>query len=475
MKFIKLDLLTLLISLFLFASCENTSTIGLEIDPSIAIDGGLVDTITIKSRTILEDADQTHFATRFPLGYLKDPIFGTTESSLAMTVALPFAEFSFGTAPVVDSAVLVLNYGTEFYGDSTATYSIDVHQLNVNLAREPSFLSSRTYPYAPALLANKTGKLYPNTRYKVTDVVAGKADTARIVTPQIRIPLNRTFIQSYLAGASTNDLKSDAEFKRYFKGLHLQINKAGSTGIGGIAFFNLRAAGSGITVYYKKDNATTSGVRDTISTNFPITASTYSPIAASIKHDYTGTPVATQLDNPTVQYPITYLQPLAGVRNRISFPYLDKFATEMGKIVINKAELVVELSTGTDIQPFNGAPRLALYRYDIAERRQNVPDNDTPTQTGSGGDRRALGPAVFGGYFNLVTKQYIFVITSYMQDLIDKKTKDYGTFLAALPGAEFEVYPSFSAAGRSVIGSFKKSPSAGDNVIKLNIYYTKIN
>ena len=54
MKFIKLDLLTLLISLFLFASCESTSTIGLEVDPSAAVQGNLIDTLTINSRTQLE-------------------------------------------------------------------------------------------------------------------------------------------------------------------------------------------------------------------------------------------------------------------------------------------------------------------------------------------------------------------------------------------------------------------------------------
>ena len=139
MKFIRLDLLTLLISLFLFASCESTSTIGLEIDPNSAIQGALIDTATIFSRTVQEDIASTNSAIRHPMGFLKDPIFGTTEASLAMTVNLPYSAYNFGTTPQIDSAILVMNYGGQFYGDSTATYSIDVHQLNLNLSRKSTF------------------------------------------------------------------------------------------------------------------------------------------------------------------------------------------------------------------------------------------------------------------------------------------------------------------------------------------------
>ncbi|MFD0940116.1 DUF4270 domain-containing protein [Pedobacter boryungensis] len=471
MKFSKLDLLTLLISLFLFASCENTSTIGLEVDPSSAIQGSLVDSITITSRTIKEDEISTVSAVRHPLGYMKDPLFGTTESSLAMAVNLPNDAYDFGTTPVIDSAILVLNYGSEFYGDSTLTYSIDVHPLNINISKESSFLSNRNWTYNNQLIGNKTGKLYPTTKYKVNDIVVGKADTLKTVTPQIRIPLDKTFIQNNIANLSSASLKTNSDFNGAFNGLHVQINKTNSTGNGGIAFFDFAGTTSALVLYYKKQNATTTTLKDTVSINFPIVNPV---VAATIKHDYSGTPVANQLAAPTVQQPVTYLQPLVGLRNKITFPYLSKFAANIGKIVINKAELVIDVSTGTDVLPYGAAPRLSLYRYDIAEQRQNVPDNNAATQYTSG-DPRSLDPRIFGGYYNSVTKQYVFVVTSYIQDLLDGKTTDYGTFLATTPTNEYQIYPSISTAARSVIGSFKKSPVAGDNLMKLNIYYTKIN
>jgi len=473
MKFIKLDLLTLLISLFLFASCENTSTIGLEVDPTIAVQGSLVDTITVSSRTIKDDPASTIGLARHPLGYLGDPLFGTTEASLAMSVNLPEDAYNFGTAAVLDSAVLVLNYGGEFYGDSTSNYSIDVHQLNADLSQQTSFLQTREYPYN-TLLGNKNGKVYPRKTYKVTEIVTGAADTLRTVTPQVRIKLNTAFIQNNIVALPATTLKYNDYFNAAFKGLHVQINKPASSGTGGLMFFEFNGGTSGLVLYYKKQNETTTTARDTVQVRFPILA-TSNPIAATVKHDYTGTAIATQLAaDPKQQFAVTYLQPLSGLRNKIAFPYLSKFKADIGKIVINKAELVVDLSNGTDVIPFNAAPRLSLYRYDIAEQRAQVPDNDAASQA-SAGDPRAQSPAVFGGYFDSIRKRYVFVVTSYVQDLLDNKTKDYGTFLAPTPLTEYEIFPSVATAARSVIGSFKKTPAAGDNLLKLNVYYTKIN
>jgi len=470
MKFIKLDLLTLLISLFLFASCEKTATIGLEIDPNSAVQGALVDTLTITSRTVLDENVSTTSLTRHPLGYFKDPIFGTTESSLALAVTLPYDAYSFGTNAQLDSAVLVLSYGGEFYGDSTSNYNVEVRQLSSNLFDAPSFNNNATFPANSLLLGSKTGRVYPTTGLRVSDVISG-TDTLKTVKAQMRIKLDNSFIQNNVLGLSAASLYGNNSFGNSFKGLQVQVNKANSTGNGGLMFFDFAGDNSGLMLYYRKQNITTTTATDTLSVNFPInTTAAFNKVAASIKHDYTGTPVATQLSNPNQQYAVTYLQPLVGLRNKISFPYLGKFYGEVGNIVINKAELVIDLSTGSDTQPLFAAPRLSLYRYDIAEKRQNVPDNNF------GFDIRAIqDPVVFGGYFNAAKKQYIFVVTSYIQDLMTGKLKDYGTYLAPTPSNEYLLTPSLSSGARAVIGSFKKNPSAGDNIMKLNVYYTKIN
>ena len=462
MKFIKIDLLTLLISLFLFASCENISTIGLEVDPNSTIEGTLVDTLTISSRTMMDDATNTRNLARYPLGYLRDPIFGTTEAGIAMAVGVPNTSFSFGTTPTLDSAVLVLNYSSEFYGDSTQVYTINVNQLINNLQTEESFLSNKVYPTNNQIIGTRIGRLFPTSKYKVTEIVTGNKDTLKSVTPQIRIKLDNAYITNTILGLSESLLKSDAIFKNLFKGLQVQVSNP--SGNGAMMFFDLGTTNSNLSLYYKKSNNTITPAKvDTVNVNFPLGNSSHA-VAATVKHNYVGTAIETQLNNPNQQYAVTYLQPLIGLKNKITFPSLEKFSANTGQIVVNKAELVVDLANGSDTKPFEAAPRLALYRYDIAEQRVFVEVNNND-------------PAAIGGYFDAIKRQYVFNVTAYIQNIISKKTKDYGTFIAPIPInaiSELLTSPSLGSAARSVIGAYKKNAVIGERTMRLNLYYTKV-
>lgn len=470
MKFSKLDLLTLLISLFLFASCNESNTLGLDLDPENAVQGALVDTLTIQTKTMADDPASTFNGVSstvnpsyLPLGFIKDPVFGTSEASLALSVSVPTTSFSFGTNPIIDSAVLVLPYAPQFYGDTTTSvYSIDVHQLTKNITKEGTYLSNKEYAYQSTITGNFTGKLKPNTPFKVTAVLTGAADTLKAAKPSIRIKLDKAFAQANLANVSSANLANGAVFNEYFKGLHVSINKAKTTGNGGIMHINLDGTESRLEVYYRRQNGTTATLIDTVASNFSVGQNS-GPVAASIKHDYEGTEVATQLaDVSNKQYEVTYLQSLAGLKNKITFPGLQAFAKNVGgKIVINKAELVVDLSTGTDVAPFLPAPRLSLYQLDIAGQRALIVDQNA-------NDNRYTGN--FGSGYNSVSKSYSFIVTGHIQDLIDGKTQDYGTFLAPSSTNAVSIAPNMITAHRSVIGSMAN----GTNKIKLNIYYTKI-
>lgn len=483
MKFTKQDLLTLLIGLFLFASCKDANTIGLDLDSDFAITGTLMDSTTVASQTLKDDVTSGVSLARHPLGFMTDPDFGTTEASIAMAVGIPSGGHSFGTAPTIDSAVLVLPYSTQFYGDTTVSiYTVKVNQLTNDLSKENAYLIDKVWPAEVPVLGTFSGKIKPNTKSRISDIVSGGADTLITVVPQLRIKLDNTFIQNNIINLDSVTLSKANNFYKSLKGFNVT---ATATGQGGIMFFDFAGTNGKIEIYYKKQNATTAAARDTVAVSFPI-GNASGPVTASIKHDYTGTAVKTQLDNPNpaTPYTVTYLQALAGLKNKISFPYLKKFMadlrskegnSEATKVIINKAELVIDLSNGSDVLPFSAAQRLALYRYDIAGQRANVPDNDNSVQGSYNGDPRALGSEVlFGGFFDSVNRRYIFTVTSYIQDLLDGKTEDYGTFLAPSSLTEYNVNPSVTSAARSVIGKWKKDPAAGDKLIKLNIYYTQI-
>lgn len=479
MKFSKLDLLTLLISLFLFSSCKDSSEIGLDIDPANAINGTLLDTVSVTSRTILDEPANTYNIARYPLGQMRDPIFGTTTASLAMAVNTS-GTTSFGTNTVIDSVVLVLPYSTstayrakEFYGDSTATYNITVSQLTAPVATQTSWLSNKVYA-AGTQLGTFSGKIKPNTPVSVISIIIGAADTAVVKAPHMRIKLNSALIKSEIADLDSLTLSSNPRFNDSFKGLKVSATTTGANG--GMMFLDFSTDSSSVEVYYRKQNATTTTAIDTVLTKFPVKSAT-NPIAATVTHDYTNTPVATQLATPG-EYQATYLQAMSGVRNKLNFPYLKDLKSKIGaKMVVSKAELVIDSSDPADSIPFKLPPRLALYTVDAANKRVQIADNNAYTSSNTSGDIRTANSGIaFGGIYDYTKKSYSFTVTNYVQDIIDGKIVNYGLYLApvsALTTASVTsdyLYPVANTAGRVVIGSFNNTNS---RKIRLNIYYVK--
>lgn len=465
----------MLIGLFLFSSCKDPNTIGLDLEPGYAIDAQLYSGAAITSHTEKDDPANTSALVRHPLGQMTDDVFGVTTASTAMTVNTPSADYRFGKNPVIDSAVLILPYSSQFYGDSTQTYNIKVNQLTVDMTTQKTFLSNQVWPHDESVvLGTYSGMVKPNTKFKVTDIVTGKADTLKVVVPQIRIKLNNTLIQQKILQMDTLILGRNARFIDNFKGLYAS---ATATGPGGMPFINFSGSDAKLQIFYKKD-ATTAPNRDTVVVDFPIATGT-GPVASTITHAYRpGSDLSNQLANPTgPQSTVTYLQAMSGVRNRLNFDFTAFKASLAGqKIAINKAELVIDVSPTSDVY-FTPAQRLTLYRLDLAGQRANVPDNDNSISNTYRGDPRALGSeALFGGYFDAVNARYIFSITSYVQDLIDGKTLDNSAYLAPTPLSEFNVSPIPTSAARSILLQPQTTAAAGTTKgMKLNIYYTKVN
>lgn len=460
MKLYKLDLLTLLISLFILGGCQNTDSIGLDVDPTTDISGKFTDTITITSATVREDSVLTNTLSRYPLGYLSDPIFGKTTANIAMSLTLEPPGLSFGTNPVLDSAVLVLYYGKEFYGDSTSLFQVEVHQLNSPLNSGTAYYNTTPQSYSSTVLGSKKQRFSIKDSVRVTEIVPGTADITRTKAPQIRIPINSSFITSNFLKASSNTLSTNILLNKELKGFYLTVNKAQSSGPGGITFLNLTDS-SRLEVYFKSESGSTI---DTTMHKFPIVNNSM-PVIADFKHDYTGTDIPTHLNNASTQHNFTYVQGLAGLRTKIRFPYIEKLKS-LGNITINKAELIVSVVGGTDT--FKPASRLIMYRTDIANQKQFIPDFSTD-QTVS------LTDIDFGGFYDSTNKRYKFMITTYIQDILKGKIKQYDTFLVPV-NQDFNRTVGLSAtgntAGQAVIGSGKSGVSYK---MKLNIIYSKIN
>ena len=467
MKLYKLDLLTLLVSLFIFSGCQNENGVGLEVDPATAVNGFTFNSLNVKSQTVTEGVINTQFLQKHPLGDLNDDIFGQTNASLSVSLKLPSDALTFGIEPVLDSAVLILAYAKEFTGDSTTTFKFEVNQLTEKLTANSDFSNTAGHAFNATVIGTKTSRVNLKDSVKVTSIVPAGPDVSKALAPHLRIPISASFINENFLNANKDNFKNNTLFSNFIKGLHISMTKVESGKAGGITLLDFKGAlKSKLELYYKnkKDSKP-----DTVVTSFTIENFIPTPIASTFNHNYDGTAIKTQLENPAIETDVTFVQSLAGVRTKLSINNLQELKNK-GSIIINKAELVLSVPDGT-YNKVASAQRIYLYTTDIAGQRSILPDNVPRSIT----EFRGLSDLQFGGYYDATNKNYKFIITSYLQDLLTDKIVPYDLFISAAdPSAEAQnaFDPYFASTGRTVLGSGK---STAPFKIKLNVTYTKVN
>jgi hypothetical protein len=464
MKFFRLDLLTLLISLFILNSCKNQDTIGLPANAGGQISGSLTDTSTVFTNTVVDTTVATESLTKVPFGYFNDPALGSSESDLINDLNLPGATaytLPAGTV-VIDSVILMLKYTGSFYGDSVASkYTANVYQLNERVYPGQVYYDNKQWNYnSGTVLGTKSFYMRPHTKLKVTTIVKGGRDTLLKISPQIRIPINPSFINQNLFHASAAQLNSNLIFKNNVKGLFVKIDKNQLTGPGGICM--LQPADSLAVYIHTLDGS----VIDTSVVYLNITQH-----ASQISHTYSQK-VLDALNHTKPSDTVIYLQGLASLRAKISFPYIKNLFNSVGginNVVINRAELVLTAGPGTDIPSYLvPQPKLAVYKYDIAHQLTYIEDASPASPT-------YLGVGAFGGYYNSPTRNYHFLLTTYIQNLVRGNTIDYGTYIAPVDTTNItrvDIAATPQTAGRTIaVGNNKSSPYR----IKLNVVYIKLN
>ncbi|WP_158825618.1 DUF4270 family protein [Mucilaginibacter lacusdianchii] len=476
MKFFRLDLLTLLISLFILGSCKNQNDIGLPGNDQ-QISGTLVVDDNIIVNTVEEEPVITTGSGKIPLASFNDNVLGETNSSIAASIGLPGDTSNTGTGVsytlptgviTTDSAILELPYNDGFYGDSlTSKYNISVQQLTEKPSAVQAYYSNKVWGHEEGVIGSRQAfNVRPKTRVKVTDIVKGAADTVRSNVPHIRVPISTAFINEKFFGASAAQLANSIVYQNAIKGLYLTLQRSQSSQAGGVVMLNLNAGR--IKVYYRTNN---SGTLDTSMVALPIVTSAY---AANITHNYTPAVKSTIVkddDNITQSSDVFYLHG-GSLRAKVSFPNLEKLfgTTDVSKVVLNRAELVITPEANTTV-PYVPLPQLTLYRLDIAKQRIVLPDANGSSQGAL--DAYYFSTAIFGGRYDQTKQQYRFVITGYIQRLLDKKLTDYGTYIAPIDTAFLVTSPipitSTIATAARTIATGSKASSA--NRIKLNIIY----
>ncbi len=483
MKYHTKDLLTLLISLFVLGGCTNPSGIGLDVDPGDELVGVLTDTLTLRAVTLPDDSARSSSFAQTTFGWFDDPVIGKTVSDLALAIGKPTAVPRIRPDAEIDSVILVLPYGTEYFGDTLRPdFSLQVRQLDE--AYTDGEYATKQWLVKDEILGTKTVARFA---YKQTDSVSimkhidGKDSLVKDI-PQLRVTLSPSFFKALFSeSVDSASLSTEAGFNNHVKGLFVNVEESAMTGIGGLVTFRGIANMTGIELTYRQPNGKDGddADTDTIRTFLPTTVqdnsgSTYRRLTSSIRRTYTAD-VQAQLDNPAGNYEVLYLQAPAGLRTRLQIPHID--ALKGRNIAVNKAELVLYVDDDIPDDAFGiYAPRLTLYREDIAGQRQPVPDGDSRTSGNSfAGDGRSLwyrygNWRAFGGNMDDDKKRYVFHLTSYIQDLLQGKISSSEFFIAPVAVSDDMVpyYPVMNTGSRTIISNSADT----DLKMKLNIYYT---
>jgi len=430
----KVYLLSAIFFIISFISCKKDG----QLIP--AFDNGNIavlftDTLSLKTSVVLEDSIRTDIAAFNLLGIFNDPVFGPTSSSIYSQVTLNGLNVDFGTSPTLDSIVLTLKYA-DLYGDSSSFMNINVYQITTPLVKptdnSTGYYSNRYLSYNPTPIASKT--FLPN----LTDSVFLLFDST-MVAPHLRINLGNTFGQMIMNESGGANLADNNAFTQFMNGLYLTTqdsvqNTTLAPGTGSIAYFDINSSVSTVTIYYN----------DTSSYNFIMNSESVK--YNRFDHNYSGTDIEAKVLGGG-DTSLSYVQTMAGVKTKINIPYIKDLAKN-GNIIINKAELVITLENGSDIN-LEAVPTIALVGIDANGNPVFLPDAEGGTKD-------------MGGVLDATSKKYTFDIAQHLHDLTYSSNQDYGMYLIP-SGASISAY-------RSVIDSEKNQVTK----MKLNVTYSKL-
>jgi len=485
------DLLTLLISLFVLGGCTNPSGIGLDVDPGDEIEGDLT-TLTLEGTTIRDDSTRSASFGQTAFGWFNDPVIGKTVVDLALAIGRPSSVPRIRPDADIDSVILVLPYGMdEYFGDTlNPTFPLQVRQLKE--AFVDGNYSTKQWEVEDEVIGSKTIGRFGYKRLtdsvRVTKYIDGKDSVIKDI-PQLRIALSNEFFRELLSNTvDSASLSTQEGFNNHVKGLYLSVDDDAMTGIGGLVTFRGVANLTGIELTYRQPNGKEgddAGI-DTVRAFLPTTVSdqsgygsgaSYPRLTSSIRRTYSAD-VQQQLDNPENTFEKLYLQAPAGLRTRLRIPDISQL--QGSNIAVNKAELVVYVDEAVEGNDWDiQAPRLTLYREDIAGQRQPVPDGDSRSNGGSFvGDGRTFWDRYtgdwrrFGGALDTQKRRYVFHLTSYIQDLLLGKINSNEFFIAPVAPSDGTIpyAPVLNTGSRAIL----QNVAGSDTKMQLNIYYTKI-
>jgi len=390
----------------LISSCKKKTpeNIGLDLLPDVdLLNATFTDTATLVTHTVKDDSLKTDEAAPLLLGNINDPIFGITRSSIFTQFSLPTTNPSFGANPVLDSAVLSLAYNSGQYYGTLDPQKFEVYELSEMMSIGSSYYSNTMLQYQTTQQIG-SATITPD----VTNTIMVGTDT---FPAHLRIKLSGGFFQNFLTNSNyTSSYNSNANFQTAFKGIYIK-SSSDTTNAGAILYMNITDTYSRLTLYYKNDT-------DTLLHSYYFDISkTDCARFSHFEHVYTpASDISSQLSTAnTIQASYVYVQPMAGVRTKITMPYLSDFFKN-GRVTINKAELILPVEPSSVSTAFSAHAKLVATIADNTLGPVVMPDYFE-------------GATYFGGDYDATNKVYKFNIARYVQQVLNGTKENQGLYI----------------------------------------------
>ncbi|MFO7922104.1 MAG: DUF4270 family protein [Bacteroidales bacterium] len=368
--------LVLFLILFI-TSCEESSFVGLEIQPES-------DRFAVNSFTETEIGTSVWkrdsvLAIGHPLsllGVVDDPVFGRLSSGF-LTQAGILETVDFGSSPEAQSMVLYLRV-TDKYGTGAGAQNFSVYELQEKIDYEQRYYSN-TDPLD-----------FTDISEKVADYTLEPAAGDTIIA----IPITSSDLQDKLLNAPDTVMQSLGSFLGYFNGIYVSAGL--ESGSGAVYSIDLNHGDSKMSLFYTNTDYPDSTLR------YDFVINEGANRINIFSHDYSEADFYDILEQPRTGDTVFYVQGAAGVMGRLDFERLQSWRDSM-PVSINSARLYLPLYNGDDAaENFPPPARLACFEKDAEGQLSGITD-------------LALGDEYFGGTYNPEQRHYSANITNWVQ------------------------------------------------------------
>ncbi len=370
-------ILILFLIIVLFSACDESSELGLEVQPNsdkiVIFNNSLTQTGELPS-FILEtksvDSLRSDEPSSLLLGSIDDPIFGENFCSFITQISLSQSNIDLGTNPVVDSVILSYSYAG-YYGDLTSINNIQINYSDEKIYKDSEYYSNQDF-----------SNFFNGAQDLLLDFTISPDSSS---SPLLSMKLDNGIGQQIL-DLGNNNMVDNQTFQENFGSFWISNMSLTSNGI---IYLNASGSNSSFTVYYNNDD------NDSLQLNFNLDGESARVNLFNEK----------PLSNLVVNESRSYIQSMAGYKTKIELQnknYIDS-------ILLNKAINKVTLSFNViEDGIYSPHQNLSLVRVDSSG--DNVFLKDAPTPYG------IEDAAHFGG--ELENNSYEFNITRFFSNYL---------------------------------------------------------